>query len=119
MPASPNRYMLCTGQIVTRDRMSLFPKSHIVGALRYVEDEGARVLALVVFERSVSVADVVGGVLVLGIQEIRIWVIGDARGVKCTVASCKKVQRWEIDDHAYQALRRKRDDLKEVIAIEV
>lgn len=99
MPANPKRYFLCTGQCVEYKDLYKHPKSHIIGELRSMTDEGRKVTALAIYERSVSAAEVPP------IQPvIRMYVIGDARLIKCQYAGCVRSERWEIGKAAFMAL---------------
>jgi hypothetical protein len=103
MPANERRFFLCTGQCVTADKLSEYPHSHILGELRYVRDEGRRVTALAVWNISVpaglgSIRDIIKK------TSIRLEVIGDARGIKCTHPGCLREERWEIGKAAFLVL---------------
>lgn len=91
------RFFLCTGQCVTFDQLEKYPRSHIIGELRYVTDEGRKVTALAVYESSLhsNNAPVV-------LPPIRVEIIGDARRIKCTC--CHHRERWEIGKVAFMAL---------------
>jgi len=108
LPASSllgRRFMLCTGQCVTFLDLEKYPHSHILGELRYITDEGRKVVVLAVYETSLSVKDVP-----VALPPIRVEIIGDARRIKCTC--CIRRERWEIGKNAFLALMRKyRKDL--------
>lgn len=91
------RFFLCTGQCVTFDQLEKYPRSHIIGELRYVTDEGRKVTALAVYEKSVGVKDPP-----VVLPPIRVEIIGDARRIKCTC--CHHRERWEIGKAAFMAL---------------
>ena len=103
MPSSPARYFLCTGQCVTAERFDKYPNSHIIGELRYIVDEGEQVTAFALYDKPLTTT----GIVLPGIQRIRTWHIGDARGIECWI--CGKAQRWEIGNSAYRALRNRRE----------
>ncbi len=91
------RFFLCTGQCVTFDQLEKYPRSHIIGELRYVTDEGRKVTTLAVYEASVSSRDAP-----VVLPPIRVEIIGDARQIKCT--RCHHRERWEIGKAAFMAL---------------
>lgn len=98
MPTDP-RYFLCTGECVKYEDLYLHPESHIIGELRYVQDEGQRVTALARFEVSVSAINVPPVD-----PEIDVVVVGDARNIKCRFDGCNRLQRWEIGQAAFLQL---------------
>ncbi len=89
------RFFLCTGEVVKKHELP--SRSHIIGELRYVEDEGHRVTALAVYDVSVP-----AGQCPPQRPSIRLDVIGDARNIRCTI--CGNVQRWEIGQAGFLAL---------------
>jgi hypothetical protein len=105
-PAAKRRFFLCTGECVEYKDLHKHPESHILGELRYLTDEGRRVTALALYEETVR-ADQVPPVR----PEIRVYLIGDARMIKCHYTSCTKSQRWEIGKAAFeQLIQRYRDE---------
>ncbi len=98
----PRRYLLCTGQCVEYKDLYLHPKSHILGELRYLTDDGRKVTALALYEMTVR-ADQVPPLK----PDIRVYLIGDARMVKCRYAGCDHVQRWEIGKAAFDQLMKR------------
>jgi hypothetical protein len=82
---------------VTFDQLEKYPHSHIIGELRYVTDEGRKVTALAVYEKSVLIEDPP-----VILPPIRVEIIGDARRIKCTC--CHHRERWEIGKAAFMAL---------------
>jgi hypothetical protein len=99
------RFFLCTGQIVTFDKLDKYPHSHIIGELRVVTDEGRKVTALAVYELSLSVEDPP-----IALPPVRVEIIGDARKIKCTC--CIHRERWEISKNvALALLQRYRKDI--------
>jgi len=97
--SSDRRFFLCTGEAVTADRLALYPHSHIIGELRYVLDEGRRVTALARWECSVTTR------LEPPIKpDVDIYLIGDARDIKCRFAGCHNKERWEIGQAAIMQL---------------
>lgn len=99
MPSNPRRFFLCTGQCVEYQDLHKYPKSHIIGELRYMTDEGRKVTALAIYEKSVSAEEVPPTQ-----TAIRMYVIGDARLIKCQYAGCVRSERWEIGKAAFMAL---------------
>jgi len=92
MPANPRRFFLCTGECVTADKLAQYPESHIIGELRYIADEGSnKVTALARYDVSVGVDHVPPS-----LPKIDVYIIGDARRIKCRVEGCENTQRWEI-----------------------
>lgn len=91
------RFFLCSGQIVTFDKLDRYPHSHIIGELRQVKDEGRKVTALAVYEISLPVADPP-----VVLPPVRVEIIGDARRIKCTC--CIRRERWEIDKNVLMIL---------------
>lgn len=101
MPSAPKRrFFLCTGQCVTADQLSQFAGSHIIGELRYVTDEGRKVTALARYEVSVNVATPP-----TALPEIDVYLVGDARQIKCRYSNCKNLERWETGQAGYLVLR--------------
>lgn len=100
MPANKRRFFLCTGQCVVNDDLYKYPNSHIIGELCYLTDEGRKVSALARYEVSVSTA------AVPPIKpEIDVYLIGDARRIKCRFPKkCKRSERWEIGKKAFLQL---------------
>lgn len=103
MPSNPKpterRFFLCTGQCVAYKDLYKYPKSHILGELRHITDEGRRVTALALYETPVS-ADSVPPVKPV----ITVHIIGDARLIKCRCADCTNSQRWEIGRAGFLSL---------------
>lgn len=91
------RFFLCTGQIVTAEKLVRFAHSHIIGELRVLADEGKKVTALAVYDCSVPVVQVP-----LEVPAIRVEIIGDARRIQCTC--CDRHERWEISKAAFLTL---------------
>jgi len=93
------RFFLCTGQCVKYSDLHKYPESHILGELRYVTDESRQVTALALYETPVSAVTVppLKPVIV-------VYIIGDARLIKCRFADCTKLQRWEIGKAAFEQL---------------
>lgn len=91
------KFFLCTGQAVPADQLRNYPRSHIIGELRYLLDEGHKVTALALYETARFVTDVPHDV-----PEIRAEIIGDARRMKCTW--CENSERWEIGTAAVRQL---------------
>lgn len=102
MPPVERKFFLCTGQCVEYKYLYLYPKSHIIGELRYLTDDDRRVTALAVYEASVS-ADEAPPLR----PEIRVYLIGDARMIACRYPSCERLQRWEIGKAAFDQLMKR------------
>lgn len=83
------KFMLCTGETVKVDQLSNYPRSHIIGELHYLPEEGIDVTSLAVYEQSRSINDVPAA-----LPAIRLNVIGDARRIKCT--RCDYKSKWYI-----------------------
>jgi hypothetical protein len=97
---SERRFFLCTGQCVAYKDLYKYPKSHILGELRYVTDENRRVTSLALYETPVSAAEVPPVA-----PTIIVHIIGDARLIKCRYADCtNKPQRWELGRAGFLAL---------------
>lgn len=95
----PRRFFLCTGQCVEYKDLYRYPKSHIIGELRQLTDEGRKVTALAVYEKSVSATEIPPIK-----PEIRMYAIGDARLIKCKYGGCTRSERWEIGKAAFMIL---------------
>lgn len=103
MPASPRRrFFLCTGQCVMTEQLGQYPDSHIIGELRYVVDEGRKVTALARYEVSVNAANPP-----TALPKIDVYLVGDARQIKCRYPKCKNLERWEIGKAGYLVLKAK------------
>ena len=92
MPSSKSherKFMLCTGETVRVEQLVNFPRSHIIGELHYLPEDGIDVTSLAVYEQSRSISDVPAIM-----PAIRISVIGDARRIKCTC--CDYKSKWYI-----------------------
>jgi hypothetical protein len=76
-----------------------YSESHILGDLRYMTDEGRRVTALALWETQVS-----AGTVPPLKPVILVYIIGDARLIKCRCADCTRSQRWEIGKAGFLAL---------------
>lgn len=98
---SPNerRFFLCTGQCVKTTDLHKYPDRHILGDLRYMTDERRRVTALALWETPVS-----AGTVPPLKPVILVYIIGDARLIKCRYAGCGKSQRWELGRAGFLAL---------------
>jgi hypothetical protein len=102
MPAAERLFSLCTGECVEYKDLHKYPQSHIIGELRYLTDEGRRVSTLALYETTVR-ADQVPPLR----PDIRVYLIGDARMIKCRFAGCENIQRWEIGKAAFEQLMRR------------
>jgi len=83
------KFMLCTGETVKVEQLPNFPRSHIIGELHYLPEDGIDVTSLAVYEQSRSITDVPNM-----LPAIRLNVIGDARRIKCTC--CEYRSKWDI-----------------------
>lgn len=101
-PSAKRRFFLCTGQCVDYADLHLHSKSHILGELRYLTDDGRKVTALALYETTVR-ADQVPPLK----PKIRVYLIGDARMIQCGFAACENLQRWEIGKAAFEQLMRR------------
>ena len=97
MPPTIRKFMLCTGECLPADELPAHPASHIIGELRHLIDEGRKITALAVYERSVDVEEVPDA-----LPLIRVELIGDARRIRCT--RCMRRERWETGKAAIEAL---------------
>ncbi len=93
------RFFLCTGECVAYKDLYKHPNAHILGELRYLPDEGFRVTTLALYETPVSAVQVPPVN-----PSIYIYVIGEARFIKCRHAGCTRVQRWELGKAGFLAL---------------
>ena len=97
------RFFLCTGECVTLEQLDGYRGSHILGELRYVQDEGRKVTALAVWEVSVPAAEEERLFCYRAVR-VRVEIVGDARRIRCTHRSCAREQRWEIGKAAFMVL---------------
>lgn len=99
MSQKHRRFLLCTGEAVLNNQLGEFPNSHILGELIYVSDEGRRVTALARWETSCSTH------ATPPIKpDVDVYLIGDARDIKCRYAGCHRKERWEIGQAAIMQL---------------
>ena len=84
---------------MTLEQLSQYPKSHIIGELRYVLDDSRMVTALARWDVSVNTGDTPPLK-----PKVDVYLIGDARGIKCRFAGCNHEERWEIGQAAYMQL---------------
>jgi len=96
---SRRKYFLCTGEAVDADYLCKHPHSHIIGELRPIMDDERRVTALARWEVSISTCAVIPVK-----PDVDVYLIGDARGIKCRYPGCKNVERWEIGQAAFMQL---------------
>ena len=109
-PARERKYFLCSGQCVLAQDLRNYPDSHVLGDLRVVMDEGEKVTALAVYERPVSTQQAFNP----EIMAIRVWLIGDARGLRCALCGHggrERRQRWELGTSGYKALVKRRSGI--------
>jgi hypothetical protein len=93
------KYFLCTGQCVEEKDIYKHPGAHVMGHLQYLSDEGRKVTALALWEKSTP-TDEVPPVM----PKIAVYLIGDARQIRCRFPGCIRRERWEIGKAAFMAL---------------
>jgi hypothetical protein len=98
-PVEERRFFLCTGQVVKYSDLHKYPDSHILGELRYITDEGKKVTSMALYDVPACANEVPPLK-----PEIRVYLIGDARNIKCRYPKCERVERWEIGKAAFQQL---------------
>lgn len=96
---SKRRFFLCTGQAVTAEQLEKYPASHVIGEMCYRMDEGRKVTALARWNVSVSTKDGMPSN-----PDIDVYLIGDARDIKCRCSGCVNKERWEIGKAAFLQL---------------
>ncbi len=88
---------------MTACTLDQYPDSHIIGELRYIllkeGDQETRVTALALYEMSLLACKPPDT-----LPAIRLEIVGDARGIKCTHPGCTNIQRWEIGKAAFMQL---------------
>jgi hypothetical protein len=99
---SDRKYFLCTGQAVTADHLTEHPSSHVIGELCYRLHDGQMVTALARWDVSVKTQDALPAD-----PEIDLYLIGDAKDIKCRCAGCKNKTGWRIGKAAVNGLIRK------------
>ncbi len=109
MTISEKKYFLCTGEVVTYENLFRHPSSHIIGHFQYVTDEGRRVTALARWEVSMPTTEVPPI-----LPDIDVYLIGDARRIKCRAPGCIRVERWEIGKAAFMVLMDRYRKVEEV-----
>jgi hypothetical protein len=92
---------------MTFDQLKKYSGSHIIGELRYVTDEGRKVTARAVYEKSVLIEDPP-----VVLPPIQVEIIGDARRIKCIC--CHHRERWEIGKAAFLTLTQKYKDVTKI-----
>jgi hypothetical protein len=92
------RFFLCNGERVSADNLRKYPKSHIIGELRYLIEDGERLSALAIYEVSLE-SSIVPPMDV----HIRVEIIGDAREIRCTCCH-HQYKRWQIGKAALRQL---------------
>jgi|SRR5919109_2232266 hypothetical protein len=97
-----HRYFLCTGQAVTADHLSEHPASHIIGELCFRLYDGKQVTALARWDVSIKTQDPLPAD-----PEIDVYLIGDAKDIKCRASNCKNKTGWRIGKAAIQQILRK------------
>lgn len=100
---SSRKFFLCTGECVRADQLRDYPRSHIIGELRYIEDQGQMVSALAVYANSLPTN------AMLSVEmDICVEIIGDARRIKCRFPNCHHhLKRWQIGRTAFMQLQRR------------
>ncbi len=96
------RYFLCSGQVVDYKDLIKFPQAHIIGHLAVLTDEGGKVTALARWSESKPTTEVPPIHPV-----IDVYLIGDARRIRCRCAGCDNTQRWELNKAAFEILVRR------------
>jgi len=96
------RFFLCTGQALEASQLGKYPNSHIIGELCYRLDGGMRVTALARWEFSLSTKDELPEK-----PNVDVYLIGDARDIKCRNNGCRNKERWEIGKAAVRMVFRK------------
>jgi len=81
---------------VHADQLGNYSDSHIIGELRYILDEGQKVIALAVYEISLPSSP-----MPPIDPDIRLEIIGDARRIKCTLSHCEHLKHWRIGRDAF------------------
>jgi len=97
--SSERRFFLCSGQCVAYRDLHKYSGSHIVGELRYLSDERRRVTALALYETPVPTTEVPPVK-----PAVLVYIIGDARLIRCRYAGCTRSQRWEIGRAGFLSL---------------
>lgn len=93
------KFFLCTGQCVKSSDLHKYPESHIIGELRYMTDEGRKVTSLALYEKPVY-----AGTVPPIKPVILVYIIGDARLIKCRYEDCTRSQRWELGRAGFLSL---------------
>lgn len=104
------KYFLCTGVVVEYEKLHQHPNAHIIGHFQYLTDEGHKVTALARWERSTPTNEVPPL-----LPEIDVYLIGDARRIRCRAPGCIRVERWEIGKAAFLVLMDRYRKVEEVI----
>lgn len=112
-PKTERRFFLCTGQCVEYKDLYKYPESHILGELRYVTDENRKVTALALYETPVY-----AGTVPPVKPVILVYIIGDARNIKCRYEDCIRSQRWELGRAGFLALMERRGLQDKVLELE-
>jgi hypothetical protein len=99
MITKPRKFFLCTGIAVEYKDLYKHPGAHIIGHLQYLTDEGRKITALARWEKSVTTQEVPPL-----LPEIDVYLIGDARQIKCRFPGCIRRERWEIGKAAFLVL---------------
>lgn len=90
------KFVLCTRESVSRNELSQFPTSHIIGEMYYLPRDGMNVAVLAVYEQSRLINDVP-----ITLPRIKVYAIGDAV-VECL--RCQNNREWEISRGALLSL---------------
>lgn len=91
------RFMLCTGECVTAERLADYPRSHVIGEMCYVVNEGHKVTALKLYETSTRGHPGEH-------PHVRVYLIGDAYRARCTHPFCNHKVRWVAGKAALVAM---------------
>jgi hypothetical protein len=110
MPTDERRFLLCTGQTLTFDDLQKGEHfGHILGEFRYLTEGDARVTVLAVFDHALHLGRLNENHTLADRAQIHVWLVGDARGLRCNYPGCQRAQRWEMSKSALKALFRKHD----------
>lgn len=93
------RFFLCTGNVIHERDLFKHPAAHIIGHLLYLYDEGRRVTALARWAVSPPARQDPPIA-----PDVDVYLIGDARRIKCRYAGCPRHQRWELGRAGFLAL---------------
>jgi hypothetical protein len=84
------KYYLCTGRVVQYDKLHEHPGAHVIGHIQTLSDGDRNVTALARWTMSTPTSDVPPIS-----PEIDMYLIGDARLIRCRAEGCTRRERWE------------------------